>query len=262
MLSHDRQASRLRELVSAEDSDQSDSSAGTCSNQAVELESSEPLSTNTVGNKRKRKGKGTLPHWTKREISNRESLNIGWKNTINNDCHREYLLKFLQEEKCDLEMPKAAPEDCCNGSRCNPFLLKDEVATAVSTAPDIVRKPTAGSRGGIAQRRLIEWCRDRADELIGSDELLTRMPSAYFLPCRFQWAIAHVFNDRRWKTAADFPIRRSRVSLRLHSSSRRVNTVASTWKVPRFPLFTYFILPYMSKSWMKACVKIYLSSKV
>jgi len=45
MLSHDRQASRLRKLVSAEDSDQSDSSASTCSNQAVELESSEPLST-------------------------------------------------------------------------------------------------------------------------------------------------------------------------------------------------------------------------
>jgi superfamily II DNA helicase RecQ len=201
MLSHDRQASRLRELVSAEDSDRSDSSAGTCSNQAVELESIEPL-----GNKRKGKSKSTLHRWTKREISNRESLNIGWKNAINNDCHREYLLKFLQEEKCDLEMPKAAPKDCCNGTRCNPLLLKDEVATAVSTAPDIVRKPTAGSRGGIAQRRLIGWCWDRAAELMGSDELLTQMPSAYFLPGRFQWAIAQVFNDRRWKTAADFPI--------------------------------------------------------
>jgi superfamily II DNA helicase RecQ len=211
MLSHDRQASRLRELVSAEDSDWSDSSAGTRSNQAIEPESSEPLSTNAVGNKGKRKGKSTLPHWTKREMSNRESLDTGWKNTINNNCHREYLLKFLQEEKCDTEMSKAAPEDCCNGTRCNPSLLKDEVATAVPTAPTIVRKPTAGSRGGIAQRRLIEWCRDRADELmadelVGSDELLTRMPSAYLLPCRFQWAIAHVFNDRRWKTAADFPI--------------------------------------------------------
>ena len=59
---------------------------------------------------------------------------------------------------------------------------------------------------GIAQRRLIEWCRDRTDELIGSDKLLTRMPSTYFLPCRFQRGIADVFNSRRRKTATDFPI--------------------------------------------------------
>ncbi len=32
------------------------------------------------------------------------------------------------------------------------------------------------------------------------------MPSAYFLPHQFQWAIANTFNDKQYKTAADFPI--------------------------------------------------------
>ena len=32
------------------------------------------------------------------------------------------------------------------------------------------------------------------------------MPSAYFLPSHYQWAIAHVFSSRKFRTAADFPL--------------------------------------------------------
>ena len=32
------------------------------------------------------------------------------------------------------------------------------------------------------------------------------MSSAYFLSSQFQWAIVNTFNDKQYKTAADFPI--------------------------------------------------------
>jgi len=213
MLSCDRRESRLREFIFQDSSDQSDSDTSrpyqsSQSDGAVELESCEQSSgggDDDARNREKRRTKSNIPHWTKREMTNRELLDIGWKNMINDGCHREYPLRFLQEDKCDSKTPSAASEDCCNSTRCNPSLLRDDV-TAVPTAPVIVRKPTATSRGGVALRRLIEWCRDRADELIESDEQFARMPSAYFLPGRFQWAIANTFNDKQYKTAADFPI--------------------------------------------------------
>jgi superfamily II DNA helicase RecQ len=211
MLSCDRRESRLREFISQDSSDQSDSDTSLLyqsfqSDGAVESESCEQLpGDDDARNREKRRTKSNIPHWTQREMANRKLLDIGWKNMINNDCHREYPLRFLQEDKCDSKTPSAASEDCCNGTRCNPSLLKDDV-TAVPTAPVIVRRPTATSRGGVALRRLIEWCRDRADELIELDKQFARMPSTYFLPGRFQWAIANTFNDKQYKTAADFPI--------------------------------------------------------
>ena len=82
-------------------------------------------------------------------MANRELLNIGWKNMINDSCYYEYSLRFLQKNKCDSKTPSAASENCCNDTHCNLSLLRDDM-TAVSTAPAIVRKPTAISREGVA----------------------------------------------------------------------------------------------------------------
>ena len=74
---------------------------------------------------------------------------------INDDCHHEYSLRFLQENKCDSKTPSAASENCCNSTCCNSSLLRDDV-TAVSTASVIVQKSSATSREEVTLQRLIE----------------------------------------------------------------------------------------------------------
>ena len=106
----------------------------------------------------------------------------------------------------DTREPAAPPEECCNGSACNPLLLQD-IFTAAPLVPKVLHKPAPKSKGGIALRLLSAWCREQAEELLGTEELLAKAPSAYFLPSHLQWAIAAVFNNQKFESAADFPIR-------------------------------------------------------
>ncbi len=88
-------------------------------------------------NREKRRTKSNISHWTKQEMTNKELLDIDWKNMINDDCHCEYPLRFLQEDKCDSKTSSAASKNCCNGTHCNSSFLRDDM-TAVPTAPVIV----------------------------------------------------------------------------------------------------------------------------
>src|SRR5436190_14278729 len=216
MLARDRQASRLRETFSQESSCESESETAlldlsSCSNGAVNAAVAD-LSTgqgkSKLGGRHERRGKDDVPPWTKAEIKARDSLSVCWKNMINGDCFRKYPLEFLREDRCDPETkaPSAPPEECCNGPGCNPTLL-EKYMTAAPVTPVPLRKPVPKSKAGVALQRLVNWCRKRANELVPSEERLAPMPSAYFLPSRYQWAIAHVFSSRKFRTAADFPLR-------------------------------------------------------
>ena len=56
---------------------------------------------------------------------------------INDNCHHEYLLRFLQKNKYDSQTSSAASENYYNDICCNFSLLRNDV-TAVSTALVIV----------------------------------------------------------------------------------------------------------------------------
>ena len=102
-------------------------------------------------------------------MTNRELLNIDWKNMINDGCYYEYSLRFLQKNKCDLKTSSATSKNCYNSTHYNSSLLRDDV-TAIPTASIIVRRPTTASREEVTLQRLIEWCRDQADKLIELDK--------------------------------------------------------------------------------------------
>ena len=74
---------------------------------------------------------------------------------INNNCHYEYLLKFLQKNKYDSKTLNAVSENCCNDTYCNSSFFKNDM-TAVSTASVIMQKSTAASREKMTFQKLIK----------------------------------------------------------------------------------------------------------
>ena len=86
------------------------------------------ITTNQLTNKNK------VHPWIKQEIKSRDSISDCQRAMLNNDCHYKYLLKFLQEDKCDpkTQTPKAPQESCYNGIGYNPNFL---IITTAPTTP-------------------------------------------------------------------------------------------------------------------------------
>ena len=200
MLSRDCRASRLQQSFSQGSSRESDSDHDGNLSDQYPYSNRELDGTATDQST----GKNKVHPWTKQEIKSRDSMSDCWRAMLNSDCYRKYPLEFLQEDKCDPETQtlKAPRESCCNGIGCNPNFL---VITTAPTAPVSLRKPTLGSKQGIALQWLVKWCRVQADELVLIEERFAPMPSSYFLPSHYQWAIVRAFD--KVTSAAEFPIR-------------------------------------------------------
>ena len=130
MLSRDRQASRLQQLFSQGSSYESDLDYDSnLSDQYPYLNRElNGIATNQLTSKNK-----VYPQ-IKQEIKSRDSISDCQRAILNSDCYYKYLLKFLQEDKCDpkTQTPKVLQESYYNGIGYNPNFL---IITTTPTTP-------------------------------------------------------------------------------------------------------------------------------
>ena len=130
MLSRDYRASWLQQLFSQGSSRESDLDYnGNLLDQYPYLNRElNGIATNQLTSKNK-----VYPQ-IKQEIKSRDSISNCQRAMLNSDCYYKYLLKFLQEDKCDpkTQTLKALRESCYNSIGYNPDFL---IITTMLTAP-------------------------------------------------------------------------------------------------------------------------------
>ena len=130
MLLRNRQASQLQQLFSQGSSRESDldRNGNLLDQYPYSNQELNGITTNQLTNKNKVRSQ------TKQEIKSRDFISNYWRAILNNNCYCKYLLKFLQEDKCNpkTQTPKAPQESCCNGIGYNPNFL---IITTAPTAP-------------------------------------------------------------------------------------------------------------------------------
>ena len=53
---------------------------------------------------------------------------------INNDCHHEYSLRFLQKNKCDSKTSSTISENYYNDTHYNSSVFKDDMIVVLTTS--------------------------------------------------------------------------------------------------------------------------------
>ena len=145
--------------------------------------------------------------WSGSDIEKRKRIDPVWSGLVNSDCHRQYILEYLQENRSipSTREPLPPPERCCTGH--NPTLVPYRMAAAPSAKPTA---PAPSSKSGIALQHIQEICRRLAIEEVLAElnvpfeDLLIPPASSTFLPTENQWLLARWIGRRKDREQVSF----------------------------------------------------------